>query len=77
MVETIRGTTIEHNGDVDNGLKWLRNHWDDAYVLDIFENAKNSRDNVGEFRIEDVKGTYLLRCIDKDSHNYSLSWRAF
>lgn len=74
MTTTIYGTDIEHNGDVDYGLQWLENHWNDKYVLDVFENAKTSRDYSASFKIDGEKGVYVLKYISKDY--YSLHWEA-
>ena len=73
--EMIYGTTIEHNGDVDKGLDYLRNHWNDRYILDVFENAKTSQYRSGDFKIQDINGIYVLKYLSE--HHYSLSWRSF
>ncbi len=77
MTETIHGTTIEHQGDVNSALKWFRNNWEDPHVIAIFEDAKTSRDYVREFTVKDVKGFYFLKCINPNAHIYSLSWKEY
>lgn len=72
---TIYGTDIENNGDVDHGLDYLRNHWNDSYILDVFENARTSRDYKAYFKVPDTKGSYLLKFISL--HHYSLEWREY
>ena len=75
MNTTIYGTEIEHNGDVDKGLEYLRNFWNDSYVLDVFENARTSVDRKADFRPNTYvgDGMYVLRFIGP--HHYSLEWR--
>ena len=57
--EIIYGCRIENNGDVNKGLEYLRNHWNDRYVLDVFENARTSTNHFGDFKINDINGTYV------------------
>ncbi|HTE49109.1 MAG TPA: hypothetical protein VK675_04335 [Candidatus Paceibacterota bacterium] len=73
--EIINNCKIEHNGDVNIGLDYLKNHWDDRYVLDVFENAKTSENHFGDFKINGINGTYLLKYIGE--HHYSLTWRNY
>jgi hypothetical protein len=73
--EFIYNTTLDHNGDVKQGLAYLRNHWNDQYVLDVFENARTSYDRSGDFRVDNVPGTYILKFIAE--HHYSLSWKSY
>ena len=70
--EIIDGTRIEHNGDVNTGLEYLRNHWNDAYVLEKFENARTSADYQDSFTVNGVDGFYILKRLG-DRH-YSLRW---
>lgn len=42
--------TIEHNGDVANGLKYLEQNWDKEEIQEIFENARNSKDQDSNFK---------------------------
>jgi hypothetical protein len=72
---TIGGTKIDHKGDVDNGLTYLRNNWSDSYVLDAFENARTSRDRQATFRSDKYAGSgmYVLKYINE--RHYSLEWR--
>ncbi len=71
---TIYGTEIEHNGDVDNGLEYLKRNWNTDYVADVFENAYSSYDRVARFRIpgSNERGSYVLKYIAQK--HYSLSW---
>jgi len=70
----IENTTIEHNGDVDRGIQYLDNHWNDQYVLDLFENARTSYDYKAFFKIDNTsEGSYLLKYIGP--HHYFLSWQ--
>lgn len=73
--EIINGCRIENNGDVHKGLEYLRNHWNDRYVLDVFENAKTSANHIGDFKIQNVNGIYVLKHIGE--HHYSLTWRSY
>lgn len=75
MITKIYECDIENNGDVNTGLEYLRNHWNDSYVLDVFENAKTSSDNIADMKIQGVNGTYILKYIS--NHYYSLSWREY
>lgn len=45
----IENVTIEHNGDVENGLKYLDYNWKDPYVLQAFSFARNSSNHTGYF----------------------------
>ena len=73
--KVIYNCRIEHDGDVNKGLHYLKDHWDDRYILDVFENAKTSTDRSGDFRIPNVEGTYVLRSIGE--HHYSLHWKNY
>lgn len=72
---TIYGTEIEHNGDVDNGLEYLKNNWNTGYIADVFENAYSSYDHMARFRIpgDNSTGSYVLKYIAQK--HYSLSWQ--
>ena len=71
--EIIDGCRIEHNGDVNKGLRYLRDHWNDRYVLDVFEDARTSENRRGSFKVPDTNGHYVLEFIEE--HNFSLYWR--
>ncbi len=73
MSEEIYGCKIEHNGDVNRGLEYLREHWDNEYTLSVFRNAKTSEYRTADFRIQGVDGTYILKFIGE--HHFSLSWK--
>ncbi|MBP6060903.1 MAG: hypothetical protein KA515_02815 [Candidatus Pacebacteria bacterium] len=76
MAETwIFGCRIDNNGDVNRGLDYLRNHWNDRYILDVFENARTSRDRKADFKINDIKGVYILKYVAE--HHYDLSWKDY
>ncbi|MCE9585455.1 hypothetical protein K8Q94_02435 [Candidatus Nomurabacteria bacterium] len=75
MITKIYECDIENNGDVDHALEYLRNHWNDSYVLDFFENAKTSSDYKADMKIQDVNGTYVLKYISP--HYYSLEWHNY
>ncbi|MCX6747659.1 MAG: hypothetical protein NTW98_01795 [Candidatus Nomurabacteria bacterium] len=72
MTETIYGTDIDHSGDVNDGLTWLRRNWNDAYVLDQFANAKRGPDYKAYMKIPNESGTYILKYISE--HHFSFSW---
>lgn len=65
---------IKHEGDVDQGLRYLREHWNDAYILEIFKDARTSSDRDGVLKINGIEGYYVLRYLGDDT--FSLSWRA-
>lgn len=74
MTETIYGTEIEHNGDVQMGLDYIYRHWNDSYILDVFENAKTSADYKARFKInfDHSNGSYVLTYVSP--HHFALSW---
>lgn len=73
--EIIYGCKIDHKGDVNKGLSYLKNHWNDRYVLDVFENARTSMNHLGDFKVQGINGTYILKFIGE--HHYSLSWKNY
>ena len=74
MSETIYGTEIEHDGTVNHGLEYLKHHWNDRYILDVFENARTSADYKARFKIngDNSNGSYVLKYLSQ--HHYSLAW---
>ncbi len=75
MITKINECDIENNGDINHALDYLRDHWNDSYVLDLFENAKTSRDQKADMRIPGYGGTYVLKYISPSY--YSLDWHDF
>ena len=73
--EIIYNCKIEHEGDFSKAFDYLRQHWNNKYILDVFENAKTSKNRTGDFRIPNIPGTYILKFIGE--HHYSLSWRNY
>lgn len=70
---SIENVVIEHDGDVDQGLNYIRDHWNDRYVLEAFQDARTSSDRDGTIKIENIEGYYILRHLS--DNRFSLIWR--
>lgn len=70
----IDNVKIEHSGDVNRGLEYLRSNWNDTYILEVFRDARTSSDNDGVFKVPGIDGHYVLRHSGGDS--FSLGWRS-